>query len=295
MAEPRILVIGQSGQVAWELRRSLVGLGSLAAVGLPEVDFTRPATVRDVVRRMAPSVIVNAAAYTAVDKAESEPALAMAINADGPALLAEEAAKIGALLVHYSTDYVFDGAKRTPWLESDAANPLNVYGRTKLAGDVAIQASGCRHLIFRTSWVYGARGRNFLLTVLRLARERSELRIVNDQIGAPTSNKAIAQATADVLSQLLGADGFADTGGLYNLTCSGETAWFGFAQAALMRLSARTGERLPLLTPVTTAEYAAPAKRPAYSCLDGSKVRERFGVALPTWEEALDCILGEIC
>lgn len=295
MPENRILIVGRVGQVGWELRRKLACLGALTVVDFPEVDFSRPQTVREAVSEANPTVIVNAAAYTAVDKAETETSLAMAINADGPALLAEEAKARDALLVHYSTDYVFDGSKQTPWLETDVPNPLGVYGSSKLAGDLAIQASGCRHLIFRTSWVYGARGNNFLLTMLRLGRERSELRIVDDQTGAPTTSECIAQVTADVLSQLLGPrSAFDAPSGIYNLTCSGATTWFGFARALLTRSFARTGETLPLLTPIATAAYPTPARRPAYSCLDGTRLKETFGLALPPWETALDLVLDTL-
>jgi dTDP-4-dehydrorhamnose reductase len=228
-----------------------------------------------------------------VDKAESELALATAINATGPGVLAEEAKRLGALLVHYSTDYVYNGSKPTPWVETDAPDPLNAYGRTKLAGDQAIQASGCDHLIFRTSWVYGARGGNFLLTMLRLAKERAELRIVDDQIGSPTSSECIAQATSDVLSQVLapGGAGIVGRSGVYNLTSSGEVSWFGFTKAILTAAAARFGSPLPNLVPITTADYPTPAQRPANSCLSCQHLEETFGVSLPPWEQALDLVL----
>jgi dTDP-4-dehydrorhamnose reductase len=249
-----------------------------------------------------PTVIVNAAAYTAVDKAETELDLATAINATGPSVLAEEAKRLGGLLVHYSTDYVFDGSKPSPWIETDAPNPLNAYGRTKLAGDQAIQSSGCDYLIFRTSWVYGARGGNFLLTMLRLAKERAELRIIDDQIGAPTSSECIAQATSEVLSQILAPGGSGGSGGLgiqgrsgiYNLTSSGETSWFGFAKEILTEAATRFGSPLPNLVPITTADYPTPAQRPANSRLCCQRLESVFGVSLPPWEQALDLVLDTL-
>jgi dTDP-4-dehydrorhamnose reductase len=195
--------------------------------------------------------------------------------------------------VHYSTDYVFDGTKKTPWLETDTPNPLNVYGQTKLAGDQAIQSSGCNHLIFRTSWVYGARGGNFFLIMLRLAKERPELRIVDDQIGSPTSSECIAQATADVLAQVLAPRGSGLNGrsGIYNLTSSGETSWFGFTKAILTQAAARFGSPLPNLVPISTADYPTPAKRPANSRLSCHRLEEVFGVCLPHWEQSLELVL----
>jgi dTDP-4-dehydrorhamnose reductase len=241
---------------------------------------------------MEPAVIVNAAAYTAVDKAETEPELAAAINATGPGVLAEEAKRLGSVLVHYSTDYVFDGTKQDAWVETDTPNPLSVYGRTKLAGDQAIQAAGCAHLIFRTSWVYGARGGNFLLTMLRLAQERTELRIVSDQIGAPTTSECIALATANVLAQALapGGAGLEGKSGIYNLTNSGSTSWHGFAEAILTRASASFGIRVPNLVPITTSEYPRPAQRPLNSRLSCERLEETFGVRMPHWEDALSLV-----
>src|ERR1035441_9760920 len=263
MTKTRILVFGRSGQVGWELRHKLACLGQVTAVDYPEIDFTRPDSIRQAVRAAAPAVIVNAAAYTAVDKAESEPELAAAINSTAPGILAEEAKRLGSILVHYSTDYVFDGAKQGPYVETDAPNPLNVYGRTKLAGDQAIQAVGGDYLIFRTSWVYGARGSNFLLTMLRLAQERAELQIVDDQIGAPTSSECIAQATASILAQLLAPTGRGLDGrsSIYNLTTTGETSWFGFAKALLNEASGTFGFTAPHLIPIKTSEFPPPATR----------------------------------
>jgi dTDP-4-dehydrorhamnose reductase len=293
MRNTRILIFGRIGQVGWELRHKLACLGQVSAVEYPEVDFTNSDSIRKAVQAVEPAVIVNAAAYTAVDKAETELKLATAINATGPGVLAEEAKRLGSLLVHYSTDYVFDGSKPTPWVETDTPNPLNVYGQTKLAGDQAIQSSGCDHLIFRTSWVYGARGGNFLLTMLRLAKERTELRIIDDQIGSPTSSECIAQATADVLSQVLAPCGVGMQGrrGIYNLTSGGETSWFGFTKAIMTQAAARFGSPLPNLVPITTADYPTPAKRPANSRLSCRHLDETFGVRLPHWEQSLDLVL----
>jgi dTDP-4-dehydrorhamnose reductase len=289
----RTLVFGRSGQLGWELRRKLACFGGVAGAGLPEVDFSKPDTIRNAVRAAAPSVIVNAAAYTAVDKAESEPELALAINGTAAGVLAEEARRLGSMLVHYSTDYVFNGAKQGPYVETDAPNPLNVYGRTKLAGDEAIQSVGGSYLILRTSWVYGARGSNFLLTMLRLAKEREELRIVDDQIGAPTSSECIAQATANILAQVVAPTGGGLEGrsGIYHLTCGGETTWFGFAKALLTRSAATSGIAIPNLIPIKTSEFPRPAQRPANSRLSCKRLEETFGVRMPPWEDALSLVL----
>lgn len=293
MTETKILVFGRVGQVGWELRHKLACLGQVTAVDYPEIDFTKPDSIREAVRAARPAVIVNAAAYTAVDKAEAEPARAYAINAAAPGVLAEEAKRLGSILVHYSTDYVFDGTKHGAYLETDLPNPVNVYGKTKLAGDEAIQSVGGDYLILRTSWVYGARGSNFLLTMLRLARERAELRIVDDQTGAPTSSECIAQATADLLAQLSAPKGGGLQGrsGIYNLTNSGETTWFGFAKAFLSKPQEAAGAITPSLVPITTAEFPRPAKRPANSCLSCRRVEEAFGVRMPHWVDALALVL----
>ena len=293
MTKTRILVFGRSGQVGWELRHKLACLGQVAAVDYPEIDFTRPDSICEAVRAAQPAVIVNAAAYTAVDKAEAEPALAYAINAVAPGVLAEEGRRLGSILVHYSTDYVFDGTKQGAYLETDSPNPMNVYGKTKLAGDEAIESAGGDYLILRTSWVYGARGSNFLLTMLRLAKERAELRIVDDQTGAPTSSECIAQATADLLAQLLAPQGGGLQGrsGIYNLTNAGETTWFGFAKAFLSKPPEVTGVIASDLIPITTAEFPRPAKRPANSRLSCRRVEEAFGVRMPHWEDALSLVL----
>jgi len=270
----RILLTGANGQVGWELRRTLAALGELEALGRAEIDLRDVGRIREAVRASNADVIVNAAAYTAVDKAESEREAAFAVNANAPGVLAEEAKRSGALLVHYSTDYVFDGAKPAPYVEEDEPNPVNVYGASKLAGERAIVGSGCRYLILRTSWVYGARGANFYLTMLRLARERPELRVVDDQEGAPTSSLAIARATAQLLRP--GAHG------LYHLSAAGQTSWCGFARAIL----GRAGLATPVVA-IRTEDYPAPARRPRNSRLDCSRLRADFGVALAPWEEGL--------
>jgi dTDP-4-dehydrorhamnose reductase len=259
---------------------------------MPGSIWRTPPPCRSKLDEVRPDVIVNAAAYTAVDKAESEPELAHAVNAVAPALLAQEAARRGALLIHYSTDYVYDGAKAAPYVESDKTNPLGAYGRSKLAGEEGIRASGCDHLIFRTSWVYAARGANFLRTILRLAAEREELRIVMDQIGAPTWARLIAEATALALRQALAERRHGRfESGLFHLACAGETSWHGFASAIV---AGRSGLRVKTVTPITTADYPLPAPRPANSRLDTSAFRARFGLALPDWRDCLPLCLEEI-
>lgn len=285
MSRPRILLTGAGGQVGWELQRTLGCLGEVLAVDYDTLDLTDAEALRRRVRELAPMLIVNPAAYTAVDKAEAEPERARAVNALAPGVLADEAARLGALLVHYSTDYVFDGSGDTPWREDDACAPLNVYGATKLEGERAIQASGCRHLIFRTSWVYGARGSNFLLTMRRLMRERPELKIVADQIGAPTWCRDLAEATAQVLSQIVAPSGNVETAapwGVYHMCNAGETSWHGFAEAIRTLDSAAVN-----LLPIPTCDYPTPAQRPLNSRLDCDKLQHTFGLRLRDWREAL--------
>jgi len=296
MRNSRIVVIGRVGQVGWELRHKLACLGQVTAFDYPEIDFKKPESLLAALRSVEPAVIVNAAAYTAVDKAEDEPAVAMAINGTGPGVLAEEAKRLGSILVHYSTDYVYDGTKQGEYVETDTPNPQNVYGKTKLAGDEAIQASGCEHLILRTSWVYGARGNNFLLTMLKLAGERSELRIVDDQTGAPTSSECIAQGTANILAQVMGPSGAGLDGrsGVYNLTNTGATTWFGFAQALLTRSAEKLGTSVPNLIPIPTSEFPRPASRPTNSRLSCLRLEETFGVLMPAWEDALALVLDTL-
>jgi dTDP-4-dehydrorhamnose reductase len=289
----RILLTGANGQVGWELHRALAPLGEVIALDRSRLDLSRPDALRKTVRAIAPDAIVNAAAYTAVDRAESEPELARAINAIAPGILAEEAHRLDAVLVHYSTDYVFDGTKPEPYTESDSPNPLSVYGRTKLEGERAIGASGCRHLTLRTSWVYGTRGSNFLLTMLRLARERRQLRIVDDQIGAPTWCREIAQATAALLARPdLAAPGI---GGLYHLTARGATSWFGFAQAIFESPEmARIGVTPPAIEAIPTSAYPTPARRPANSRLDCARLERRAGVRPAAWDAVLPRALAEL-
>ena len=299
----RILVTGRNGQVGFELQRNLAGRGQVVAVGRDEMDLSDPDAIRRVVREAKPDLIVNAAAYTSVDQAESEPELALAINGVAPGILAEEAKRLGVALIHYSTDYVFDGSKAAPYTEEDEPRPINVYGRTKLAGERAIQAVDVPHLILRTSWVYGTRGKNFLLTILRLAREREELSIVDDQIGAPTWSRAIAMATGGILAHLgYGQPAFRDAcaanRGIYNLTAGGQTSWHGFAAAILANAAgARSGksafaiDRVPLLKRIAAEQYPLPARRPRNSVLSHAKLERAFGVVMPDWKSSLaDCM-----
>jgi dTDP-4-dehydrorhamnose reductase len=299
---PRILLTGRNGQVGSELAQLLPRLGEVTALGRQELDLLNIHDIRRAVQHARPSLIVNAAAYTTVDRAEKEEALAHAINADAPAVIAEEAKKIGAVVVHYSTDYVFDGTKHTPYTEDDPTNPMSAYGRTKLAGEEAIRATGIPHLIFRTAWVYATSGKNFLLTILRLATEREELRIVSDQFGAPTSSREIAQATTRVLVDLPRKNGSSlpEITGTYNLTASGETTWHEFATTIIEDCSqlprdtpwfaAATSNR-PLIAkriiPITTADYPTPARRPAYSVLSNVRFAATFGFTLPAWRTQL--------
>jgi dTDP-4-dehydrorhamnose reductase len=279
----KILLTGGRGQVGYELERCLQGQGEVIAPGRELLDIARLTQVREFVRDLRPELIVNAAAYTAVDRAESEPALAHLINAEAPGVLAEEARRLGAAIVHFSTDYVFDGSKAAPYVESDVPAPLNVYGRTKLLGEQAIAAAGARHLVLRTSWVYGMRGHNFLLTMLRLARERGQLRVVSDQYGTPTWSRTVAQATADILAQARvgGGDWWDRHGGLYHLACQGQTSWHGFAEAIMQA----TADPVPVV-PISTADYPTPARRPPNSTLDASRLANCF-CRLPDWRAAL--------
>lgn len=283
----KILLTGKSGQVGFELARSLQGLGEVVAVDRRQMDLANLDQVRSVIRAVKPDLIVNPAAYTAVDRAESEPEIAMLINGEAPGVIAEEAKKIGAAMIHFSTDYVFDGASARPYLENDATGPINVYGKTKLAGEDAIRSVGVAHLIFRTSWVYGTHGKNFLLTMLRLAREREELRVVADQIGSPTWSGTIAESTAAVLGKAQNfpslAAFFLEFSGIYHLTSQGQTTWHGFTKAIL---DSAVPHKKILLTPIATQDYPLPAPRPAYSRMSGQKFISCF-FDLPTWENAL--------
>lgn len=288
----RILILGGDGQVAWELRRSLATLGEVIAVGrrtTPHaLDLEQLETIAPLIETLRPTWIVNAAAHTAVDKAETEVDAAMRINATGPGLLAQAAGRVGALLVHYSTDYVFDGSGSRPYTEDDTPNPQGVYGRSKLDGERAIENAGCDYLILRTAWVYGARGQNFLRTMRRLAREREELRVVADQRGAPTWSRHIAEATAQILAQL-GDDRAAwhTKTGLYHLTSAGEATWHDFAEAIVAHQRQHEAVKVRKVTAIGTTDYPTPAKRPAYSVLDNGKLAATFGLRLPDWRDAL--------
>jgi dTDP-4-dehydrorhamnose reductase len=293
MTPPLILVIGRIGQVGWELRRALAPLARIVAVDFPEIDLTDGTSIRKWVRDTAPQVVINAAAYTAVDKAESEPERCHQINGLAPGILAEEAKKTGALLVHYSTDYIFDGTKTTPYTEDDPAKPMGAYGRSKLAGDEAIRQVDGDHLIFRLCWVYGARGQNFMLTIMRLAREREKLRIVSDQVGCPTWSRMIAETTGLALARVLAAREPGAFKGTYHLASAGQTSWHGFAQA-IVRLMPEEGKQCKVIEAITTPEYPLPAKRPAYSVLSCEKLERTFGLRLPQWEESLTQVLEKI-
>ncbi|MGE0081081.1 MAG: dTDP-4-dehydrorhamnose reductase [Thiohalomonadaceae bacterium] len=291
---PDILLLGANGQVGWELRRALAPLGRVIPLTRTEVDFSRIDDLIQAVRRTRPAIIVNAAAYTAVDKAESDEGTATRLNAMVPEALADEARRLGALLVDYSTDYVFDGTLDRPYLETDAPAPLGVYGRSKLAGLRAVEASGCRHLVFRVSWVYGVHGANFVKTILRLARERRELRVVADQIGAPTPADLIADVTAHALAALARGRGVE---GVYHLAPAGQTSWHGFAKAIVAEAAA-LGVPLALTAsdvhPIATADYPTAARRPANSLLNTAKLRTGFGFHLPEWVEPVPRILREM-
>jgi dTDP-4-dehydrorhamnose reductase len=285
--ERTILLTGVNGQVGFELARTLQGLGKVVALERSALDLADLDQVRRVVREVKPGLIVNPAAHTAVDKAESEVELAMRLNAEAPAVLAEEAKRLGAALVHYSTDYVFDGTKDGAYVESDAVNPQNVYGESKLAGEQAIMASGCAHLIFRTSWVYGMRGKNFLLTMLRLGAERDELGVVADQIGAPTWSNTIATLSANILAQSAAPaqpDWWQEHSGVYHLCASGATSWHGFAEA-IFEFSDLT--KKPVVKPIPAASYPTPAARPANSRMSNDKLASTFGVQAADWRDAL--------
>lgn len=286
----RLLLTGANGQVGWELRRSLMSLGEVIAFDREACDLSRPQDLPGIVRGARPDIVVNAAAYTAVDKAEEEESLATLVNGVAVGEIAGQARKLGALLIHYSTDYVFDGTKVNPYTEDDLPNPINAYGRSKLAGERAIEQCGGNYLILRTSWVYASRGRNFLQTVLRLARERDELRMVSDQIGAPTWAREIADATASIVRKAeeeRASGGFVPS--VLNLTAAGATSWSGFAEAILNQATSRVGRprSKAKVFPISSAEYPTPAARPKNSRLAGDRMRRRFGIALGDWQQAL--------
>lgn len=302
--KPTILLTGKTGQIGAELCRLLPSLGKVVAMDRQQMDLTKPEEVRRAIGEVQPDWIVNAAAYTAVDQAEKEETLARIVNSDAPALMAVEAKKIGAVLVHYSTDYVFDGLKNLPYDESDSTNPLNAYGRMKLVAEQAIRDSGVPHLIFRTAWVYATSGRNFMLTVLRLAAQKEELRVVRDQVGAPTWSREVAAATTEILGQLVnqGREKLATSkaSGTYHMTAAGETNWCEFARTILDEASrtdrsvawiAAASGGCPLIArrvvPITTQEYPTPARRPAYSVLSNARLQQTFGLHLPDWRSQL--------
>jgi len=298
----KILLFGKGGQVGWELQRALCPLGELVALDSDSTelcgDFTKLAGLADTVRAVRPDIIVNAAAHTAVDKAESEPDLARTINALAPEVLAIEAAKLGSWLLHYSTDYVFDGSGSTPWVETDPTGPLSVYGRNKLESETLIAQACPRHLIFRTSWVYAARGGNFAKTMLRLARERDRLTVINDQIGAPTGADLLADISAHAIRQLMQQGAMADaTAGIYHLVASGETSWFEYAKHVIAQArQAQTAIDLKVtqIDPVPTSAFPTPARRPHNSRLDTTKLQRTFGLTLPHWQVGVNRMLTEI-
>ena len=301
----KILLTGVNGQVGWELRRSLLTLGQVIPTsraggrGILTLDLSQPDQIRSVIRDVQPQLIVNAAAYTAVDKAESDGDLAMRVNGIAPGIIAEEAKHVGASVIHYSTDYVFDGTKNAPYVESDRTSPLNVYGRSKLAGELAMASVAVPQFIFRTSWVYGLRGKNFLLTMLTLARDRSELKVVDDQVGSPTWSMTIAQATAQILAQSVGQDAgdfsefMGPRSGVYHLTSTGETSWYGFATMIFELTKGSEARVLRSVVPIGSELYPSPVNRPHYSLLDVGQVERSFGLRLPSWDEALTVALGD--
>jgi dTDP-4-dehydrorhamnose reductase len=296
----KILLLGKNGQVGWELQRSLAPLGEVLALDRRSTphggDLSQPERLAQTVREWRPDVIVNAAAHTAVDKAESEPDLARCLNATAPAALAQAAAEVGAWLVHYSTDYVFNGQGDLPWQEGDATGPLSVYGQTKLEGEQAIAASGCKHLIFRTSWVYAARGGNFAKTMLRLAAERERLTVINDQHGAPTGADLIADVTAHAIRQVM-ANSAPTLAGIYHLVASGETTWHGYASHVISQarnIQPELGMKVSDIAPVPTSAFPTPAQRPLNSRLSTHKLQQAFGLVLPPWQQGVNRMLAEI-
>jgi dTDP-4-dehydrorhamnose reductase len=295
-----ILIIGHKGQVGRELQRTLAPLGKICLADRGLVDLQNPDAIRSLLRAEPFDVVVNAAAYTDVEKAETEPEVASAVNGVAPGIIAKEAARAGAVVIHYSTDYVFDGNKKDAYTEDDSPCPVNVYGRSKLEGERAVAAVGGRWLVFRTSWVYGPRGRNFLLSMLNAAKSRPALRIVNDQVGAPTSSRMIAEATASALAHLRGCGILLHSpqsefpSGIYHLTASGSTSWFGFAEEIFASASRLCVAVSPQLIPISSAEYVCKAKRPANSVLNSDKLERTFGLRLPDWKKALELVMEEL-
>ena len=295
----KILLLGKNGQVGWELQRALAPLGEVIALdfdspGPLQADFSNPESLAATVRAVAPQIIVNAAAHTAVDKAESEPDFARSLNATSPAVLAREAAALGAWLMHYSTDYVFDGSGSTPWTEDSPTGPLSVYGTTKLEGEQAIRASGCQHLILRTSWVYAARGGNFAKTMLKLAKERDRLTVIDDQIGSPTGADLLADLTAHALRAAMARPQLAGT---YHAVASGETSWHGYARHVI-EFARAAGQAIKVapenVVAVPTTAFPTPAKRPGNSRMNTDKLRRSFGLALPSWQAGVERMLTEV-
>lgn len=296
MSRPRVLVTGVDGQVGRALVAEFRDESEVIGCNRQSLDLSNPDQIRAKVREVAPDVIINAGAYTAVDRAESERDLAVAINGQAPGVLAEEARRNGALLIHYSTDYVYDGSKNGPWVEDDRTNPLSVYGASKLAGEEAIRSVGGRYLIFRTSWVYAPEGKNFVLTMLRLGRERESLNVVDDQVGAPTTAAELARATHEIAKGILEQKFGPEAGwvGTYHMTCAGSVSWCGFADSIFDRSPELLGGKKPAVSPIKTSEYPTPAKRPLNSVLSNEKLQQRFGVRLASWQSALDEVLRAI-
>lgn len=299
------MIVGRSGQLSWEAQQRFQGLGEVICVGRPELDLLNIDDVRAEIRRIRPSILVNAAAYTAVDQAESEPSVAMKINSDAPAVMAEEAKRLGALFITYSTDYVFDGKSTSPYIETDQTSPVNVYGASKLSGERAVEAVGGSYLIFRTSWVYGARGKNFLKTILKLATERPELRIVDDQVGAPTWSGDLADATRKIIEQLMKkaaaekvsvGEALGNRHGIYHMTAGGSVSWCGFAAAIVEEMGKRGLDKgnLAKVVPIPSSDYPTPAARPRNSRLCNDKLKNIFGVTLPQWRTSLAAVMDEL-
>lgn len=289
----KILITGKDGQVGWELQRAFASLGKIYAYGREELNLQQPDSISKTIREIKPDLIINAAAYTAVDKAEVEQEAARQINAEAPGIMAEEAKKCGAVFVHYSTDYVFNGAANRPYVETDSTSPLNIYGKTKLQGELAVMAVSGKHLILRTSWVYGARGKNFLLTMLKLAKERELLKIVGDQVGAPTWSRSIAETTSQIVDSALNKSDSNDFSGIYHLTAGGVTSWFGFAEQ-IFHLSKQKGYSVPQIEKIAAVEYPLPATRPSYSVLSNEKLVNTFQLAIPDWKDGLNLCMSSL-
>ena len=290
----KVLLIGKNGQLGWELQRTLATLGEVISFDFPEIDLSKPESLREMMRQISPQIIINAAAYTNVDKAESESELAWKINAEAPGVMAEEAGRLGAAFIHYSTDYVFDGTKRSPYLETDEPNPLNEYGRSKLGGEQSVEAAGAASILFRTSWVYSLRQGGFVTKVLQWARQQETLRIVDDQVGCPTSARMLAEVTAQVIAQ--GGDDlpgyFEKKGGLYHLAGAGAASRYGWAQAIIDLDPKKEEQVVKQLLPAKTVDFPTPAERPLRSDLSIEKFEETFELSLPPWKDGLKLLLS---